>query len=229
MPRTRPTVDPRRAVAYIRASKEEAKLGPEAQRAQLEAFAVRESITIVAWHHDQGVSGGAEMEDRPALVAALIEMRAAGAGLFLVAKRDRLARDRAIAALIERDVHKAGARVQSADGVGNGDDLSDNLLRGMLDLFAEHERGVIRMRTRAALAAKKARGETLGAAPYGFRYQEGSLVQSDAEQGVLAVVRELRAAGMSLRQIGAELGKRGLVSRVGRPFAPMQIGRMLAA
>ena len=111
--RTRPTVDPRRAVAYIRASKEEAKLGPEAQRSQLEAFAALENITIVAWHHDQGVSGGANIDDRPALVAALAALETEQAGALLVASPDRLARDRAIAALIERDVHKAGARVLS--------------------------------------------------------------------------------------------------------------------
>lgn len=70
------------------------------------------------------------------LVAALAELRAVDAGLFLVAKRDRLARDVVVAALIERDVAAAGARVAAADGAGNGATPSDALMRGMLDLFA---------------------------------------------------------------------------------------------
>jgi len=231
MPRTRrtcPTADPRRAVAYTRASKEDAQLGPEAQRAQIEAFAAAEGLTIVAWHHDQGVSGGADIDDRPALLAALAALETEHAGVLLAAKRDRLARNSDIAGFISYSVRRAGARVLCADGA-NGEDMNDRMIRAMRDIIAEQERFEIRRRTRAALGAKKARGETLGAAPYGFRYQEGRLVQNEAEQGVLAVVRELRAARMSLRQIGAELAARGLVSRVGRPFAPMQIGRMLAA
>jgi hypothetical protein len=49
----------------------------------------------------------------------------------------------------------------------------------------------------------------------------------DAEQAALAVVAELRAAGLSHRAIVAELGARGLVSRAGWPFAKTQITRML--
>ena len=40
---------------------------------------------------------------------------------------------------------------------------------------------------------------------------------------------DLRACGLSLRAIAAELGKRGFKSRKARPFAAMQISRMLAA
>jgi DNA invertase Pin-like site-specific DNA recombinase len=226
---SRPVGDPLRAVAYIRGSKDEQKLTPEAQRAQIEAFAAREGIAVVAWYVE-AVSGGAELADRPVLLAALAELRGAGAGVFLVAKRDRLARDLYLALTIEREcVAAAGARVMTADGAANGNDLNDSLLRGILDVFSEHERGMIRARTRAALAAKKARGEHLGAVPYGYQRSGSGLVENEAEQGVLRVVRELRAAGLSQRAIVAELAKRGLVSRVGRPFQATQIARMLAA
>jgi hypothetical protein len=78
------------AVAYLRVSTEDQQLGPEAQRAAIEAWAAREGVQVVAWHLDQGVSGGADVEDRPGLVAAL---RVERAGILLVAKRDRLARE----------------------------------------------------------------------------------------------------------------------------------------
>jgi DNA invertase Pin-like site-specific DNA recombinase len=230
MSRTRRTArldNPTLAIGYIRASKDEAKLGPEAQREQIEAFARVEGLTIVAWHQDQGVSGGAEVEDRPALLAALAELDTAKAGVLLVAKRDRLARNSEIAGFITYSVRKAGARVLSADGA-NGEDMNDRMMRTLQDMFAEQERFEIRRRTKAALAAKKARGEHLGGVPYGFQRSGTGLVPNVAEQGVIAVVKALRAEGLSLRQIVAELDKRGLVSRVGRPFNPMQIGRMAA-
>ena len=81
------------AIAYLRASTEDQRLSPEAQRASIEAWALAQGVVVVAWHVDAGVSGAADLSDRPALVAALAELRLHRAGIFVVAKRDRLARD----------------------------------------------------------------------------------------------------------------------------------------
>src|SRR6185436_18396957 len=109
------------AVAYMRVNTSDQHLSVEAQRAAIEAWAQREGITVAGWHVDHGVSGRAELADRPALVAALAELRTANAGVLIVLRRDRLARDVATAIAIERAVEMCGARVRSADGVGDGD------------------------------------------------------------------------------------------------------------
>jgi DNA invertase Pin-like site-specific DNA recombinase len=217
----------RLAVAYLRVSTDEQKLGPEAQRATIEAWAAREGVSVVAWHIDAGVSGGLDLGDRPALVAALADLRAVHAGLLVVAKRDRLARDVAVAATVDKAVAAAGARVASADGAGNGDTPADAFMRTLLDGAAAYERALIRARTKAALAAKRARGERAGEVPYGFTADvAGRLTPNAAEQQVLSVVRDLRAAGLSLRAIVTELGGRGLASRVGAAFQLTQVARM---
>jgi hypothetical protein len=59
------------AVAYLRASKDEQRLSPEAQRAGIEAWAERESICVAAWCVDQGVRSFSPVAQRPALRAAL--------------------------------------------------------------------------------------------------------------------------------------------------------------
>lgn len=210
--------NPAVAVAYLRCSKStEQHLSPAAQRVQIEAYAAREGLAIVAWFCDDGVSGGADITQRPALLAALSALRAHDAGTLLVLRRDRIARDPYIALTIERAAAAAGARIVCADGAGNGDDPSAVLLRGMLDLFAAHERSMCKARTRAALATKKARGERIGTVPYGYNAgPDGKLVPNAAEQGVIACIRELRAAGLSLRAIETELAKRGILSRSGQ-------------
>jgi site-specific DNA recombinase len=217
------------AVAYIRVSTEEQSLGPEAQRAAIDTWAARQGVQVASWHVDKGVSGGADIGERPALVAALGELRAAGAGVLVVAKRDRLARDVYVAGAIERAAEQSGARVACADGTANGDTPADAFMRSILDAAAAYERALIRARTKAALGAKKARGERAGTVPYGFRLAgDGASLEADAaEQGVLAVVRELRAAGMSHRSIVRALAVRGLVSRSGGPFGQTQVARML--
>lgn len=218
------------AIGYLRVSTEDQNLGPEAQRASIEAWAAREGVQVAAWHVDHGVGGSAPLERRPALLAAVADLRTHRAGVLVVAKRDRLARDIVAGAMVERLAEDAGARVVSAAGEGStGDDPSSVLMRRIVDAFAEHERLVIAMRTRQALAAKKARGELTGNAPFGMRAVGGKLVADEQEQAVLAMVHELRAQRLSLRAIVSALAARGVVSRAGKPFAVPQVHRMLRA
>lgn len=227
--RTAPTASPRTAVAYLRVSTDEQHLGPEAQRAAITAWATREGVSVVAWCCDAGVSGAAAIADRPELLAALAALREHGAGVLAVAKRDRLARDVMAAAMIDRMVVDAGARVVSAAGEGtDSDDPSAVLMRRMVDAFAEYERALIAARTRAALAVKRSRGEATSHAPFGFRAVDGVLVADEAEQAVIAQVRAARARGMTVRAIAAELEAAGIVSRKGRPLAVSAVGELVA-
>lgn len=218
------------AIGYVRVSTDEQRLGPEAQRASIEAWAAREGVQVAAWHADHGVSGATPIEGRPGLCGALAALRAEGAGVLAVAKRDRVARDVVIAAMVERATTAAGARLASADGTGNGDTPADAFMRTVIDGAAAYERGLIRARTTAALAAKAARGERTGEMAYGYRLAaDGIRIEpDDAEQAVLAAVRELRAAGLAHRAVVRVLADRGLASRAGRPFGQTQVARMLA-
>ena len=218
------------AIAYIRVSTSAQELGPEAQRAALEAWAVREGVRVAAWCVDQGVSGATPIEGRPALCAALAAFREHGAGVLLVAKRDRVARDVVVAATIERAATAAGARLVSADGTANGDSPADAFMRTVIDGAAAYERGLIRARTRAALGVKKARGERIGEVSYGFRLgADGVHVEpNEAEQAVLLAVNDLRVVGLSHRAIVAALFTLGFLSRVAKPFQKTQVARILA-
>lgn len=223
--------NPLTAVAYLRVSTEEQHLGIEAQRASIEAWAARAGVTVVGWHVDQGVSGAAPLEKRAGLMAAVDALAQHGAGVLVVAKRDRLARDVVLAALVERLVIREGARVASAAGEGtDGDGPADQMLRSMLDCFAQYERAIIRQRTTAALAVKKARGERVGAVPYGQAVgADGrTLVPCPEEQAVLECVLAWHQQGLSQRAIVAALAADGRCNRSGNPFTKTSVERMLA-
>ncbi|HEY1954374.1 MAG TPA: recombinase family protein [Polyangiaceae bacterium] len=221
--------DSRIAVAYVRVSTSEQRNGPEAQRAAIEAWAAREGVDVAAWCTDQGLSGGKAVEARPGLLSAIAALSEHGAGILIVAKRDRVARDVVIAATVERVAADKGAIVVSAAGEGNGTDPASQFMRTVIDGAAAYERALIRARTKAALAAKASRGERVGAVPYGFRVAaDGVRLESViAEQATIATARALRA-DRSLREVAAALTRRGLFSRSGRPFAASQVQRMLS-
>lgn len=192
-----------KVVGYVRVSTDEQALGPEAQRAALAKWCAANNAELVAVHHDLGISGGAELERRPGLLAALEALRTSGAGVLLVAKRDRLARDVVVAAMVERLTERAGARVLTADGTGNGDGPESGLMRGIIDVFAQYERALIRARTKAALAVKKSRGERVGEIPFGFRVGNvGSHLEANKqEQETIGLIVRLRRQGLTISAI----------------------------
>lgn len=221
--------DPRRAVAYVRVSTDKQDLGPQAQHELISRWAQENDVDIVAEHLDHGVSGGAEVESRPGLVAAINDLARLGAGLLLIAKRDRLARDVGIAALIERQVDGHGAKVVAADGNGNGDDAHAALVRGMADLIASHERELGRERTRSALAVKRKKGERTGGIPLGKRLADDRvrLLDDAYELENIEMAIEFRAKGMSYRQVARALDDAKRETRTGKPWDPQQVRRMV--
>lgn len=220
----KPKNDPAVAVAYLRVSTDEQGLGMEAQRASVTTWAAREGVTVAAWCEDFGVSGGAELEDRPGLVEALRLVRELRAGRLVAAKADRIARDVYVAELVKRDLKAAGAGLALVEGIC-GDDPVSEMAATMMDAFARMERRLIAARTKAALAVKKAKGERIsGRLPFGFQLAADliHLEPCPAEQGTLARIMELRREGMGARRIAAALTLEGIKPR-GAAWKPSKL------
>lgn len=221
--------DATKAVAYVRMSTDRQDLSPDAQRAAIERWASAQGVTVVAWHDDLGVSGGTPLEERPGLLAAIDALDTHNAGVLVVAKRDRLARDVLTAALVERLCERKGARIQTADGAGNESGPEGALMRTLLDAFAAYERALIRARTKGALAVLKAKGRRTGGVPMGSVVDgEGRLGVNELERVAVERSRTLRAEGKSLRAIAAALHAEGHRPR-GRRWHIQTIARLVAS
>jgi DNA invertase Pin-like site-specific DNA recombinase len=218
-----------KSVFYRRVSTDdqaESKAGLQAQFDACSTYAQREGLEIAGEFSDEGISGAAPLDKRPGLLDALALI---GPGdILLVAKRDRLGRDPIITALIEAAVNRQGGRVVSAAGEGtDGDDPTSVLMRRIVDAFSEYERLVIKSRTRAALAAKRKRGQRTGSVPIGSMLVDDgarsktdrplALVTNPAEVATMTLIRELKNSGLTLRQIAAELDRREISTKKGGP------------
>lgn len=236
----------RRAIAYIRLSENEEAARPEgaavvaepreAQRAAIEAWATREHVEIKAWQLDLGVSGVTPIAERPGLVAAYAAIREHEAGMLVAANADRFSHDELVAWLIERAALTEGATLHTADGSparGEAFDATastgESYTRGAVDLARAYQRVLVRSRTRAALAAKRSRGERIGTIPYGYRLAEDGvrLAPDPVEQSVIASVRRLSEDGLSQRAIVARLEAGGVTGRTGAPLKQTQVGHIL--
>ena len=211
-----------RAIIYLRVSTDEqaeSRAGLDGQLDACRAHAARAGMEPAGPFADPGISGAAPLDERPGLVEALAQV--GPDDVLLVAKRDRLGRDPIVVAMIEAAVGKLGGRVVSAAGEGtDDDDPASVLMRRIVDAFAEHERLLIKARTRAALLAKRRRGQRTGGVPLGYalvddgqRSKAGNVVGLEVDPAkveTMLLVRQLRAEGRSLREIAGELDRRGV-------------------
>jgi DNA invertase Pin-like site-specific DNA recombinase len=219
------------AVAYVRVSTDEqveSRAGLEAQLHAIRRHCERHGLTLTGTYSDEGVSGAAQLDKRPGLLDAVNNV--SRGAVLLVAKRDRLARDVVACAVVERMVAKRGGRVVSVAGEGtDSDDATSILMRRIVDAFAEHERLVIAARTRAALQAKRRRGERAGRLPLGYALAPAdtattlsragnpvALVPVEAQLKAVERIRREHAAGLSMRTIAQRLTEDGVPTATGK-------------
>ena len=214
-------------IAYLRVSTDEQAQSGLGLDAQLDAI-TRAIGAPEAVYRDEGISGS--KAGRPGLLDALGALKEGD--VLAVAKRDRLARDMMLSAWIEKEAKKRKARILSAAGEGTeNDDPASQLMRRIVDAFAEYERNLIGARTTAALEQKRRRGEkTGGDIPFGYVLgADGIHLEEDPdEQRVLSLICELREQGWTLRQIGAEMERRGITTKSGKTsWNPNTITKLL--
>ena len=213
-------------IAYLRVSTEQqgkSGLGLEAQREMVARFARNEGLAIAGEHVEIETGKGADaLERRPKLRVALAEARRRKCPV-VVAKLDRLSRDVAfIAGLMAQRVPFIVA------------ELGNSVPPFMLHIYAamaQEERRVISERTKAALAAAKARGTKLGnprLAEVRGKAHAGNRAAADRfAANVLPIIAPMRAEGASLRQIAEALNERRVPTARGGTWASTQVGEIL--
>lgn len=222
-------------VAYFRVSTKrqgESGLGLEGQAAAVEAFAKQTGKQIVARYLE--VESGRK-SDRPQLVKALAHARRSK-GTLTVAKLDRLSRDVEFLARVMNS---------GCDFVACDNPTANRLTLHVLAAVADDEARRISERTKAGLAALKARGVKLGSARPGHwdgnedarlkglakaRTVAAEVRSEQADQAyadIFTLVTEWRASGITLAGIAEKLNADGHTTRRGKPWNPVQVSRVL--
>lgn len=196
-----------RFAAYLRVSgalQGDSGLGLEAQERAVRAAAPVRGVQV-AEILSEVVSGAARR--LPKRDEALARCRAGELDGLIVAKLDRLARDASGLFRIAADAEQHGYRIIIADSglTIPGETAADRMFVGMLAVFAEFERGLLRERTKAALAEARARGTTLG---------RPRLLSDDVVEEVL----RMHEAGLKGTAIAKALNERGIKSATGKEW-----------
>ena len=221
-------------IAYYRVStkqQEESGLGLDGQKAAVMAYSQQHSSPIIAEY--QEVETG-KRSDRPELAKAVAHARRAGATL-VVAKLDRLARN-AVFLLTLRD---SGLPLVFCDMPH-----ANELTIGIMAVVAQEEARWISDRTKAGLAATKAKGTLLGSSRPGHwvgheeQRRAGGLRGSAAAgrwhakaaraaySDLVPLIREMRSGGATLLAVATKLNEMGHTTRRGCRWNQSQVMRV---
>lgn len=220
--------DQTKFVAYLRVSTAKqgrSGLGLEAQRESVKRFVADRHGRIIAPEFVEIETG--KNNNRPELAKALKRCRATGATL-VVAKLDRLSRNAAfLMTLRDSGVAFVAADVPDAN----------TMTVGVLALVAQHEREAISARTKAALAAAKARGKKLGGVrpgggKIGKHQRKGvaaNVAKADARvMDVAEDLRALMAEKLSLNAMARRLNELSITASRGGKWTATGVRRALA-
>lgn len=222
-------------VAYYRVSTERqgrSGLGLEAQREAVARQIAQQGGHLIGEFTE--VESG-KRNDRPQLAKALAAARSKGA-VLIIAKLDRLARNARFLLSVVEGAGEAGVLFCDMPQLPAGP--VGKFMLTQLAAVAELEAGLISQRTKAALAAAKARGVRLGNPNLQPGTSKAALKASKARSAqakaaardVLPYVRAAQRAGAtSLTKIAHALEARGVrTPRGGTTWAPSQVARILA-
>jgi DNA invertase Pin-like site-specific DNA recombinase len=223
-----------KAVIYYRVSTQEqgrSGLGLEAQRTAAQAFCQLRGLTICREFTEVETGKKFKLSNRPQLQAALDHARSCHC-VLVIAKLDRLARNAAfVCTLLESNLPILAVDMPEAD----------RTFLQIMAVIAEREAKMISDRTKAALAAYKARGGKLGA----HLPQCQNLTQEAREKGAIAAGKtvhekaieryqhlfpgllEMRAHGKTYKEIAEELNAEGHETARGNPWSIMQVKNVL--
>ena len=212
-------------VSYLRVSTQrqgEFGLGLEAQRAAVLAYLNGGDWTLAQEFVE--IESGKRQDNRPELAKAFAACGAYGAKL-IIARLDRLS----------RNAHfLLGLREEGVEFVAVDMPHANRLTVGIMALVAEQEREAISARTKAALAAAKARGTRLGK-PKGTSVLRGEVGNAnsvtankakaeDFAKGLRPILEEL--SSLSARAAAQELDRRGFATARGGKWSPVHVIRL---
>lgn len=212
-------------VAYYRVSTSkqgQSGLGVDAQKAAVAQYMSAKAFSIVLEEYTEVETGkGANaLEKRPQLRAALAACKKYGATL-IIAKLDRLARNvHFVTGLLETGVDFIAADMPQANKV----------MIQMHSVMAEWERDQISARTKAALVAAKERGVLLGVkGPENLRrnIEERKKAADEFARRLLGILLSFRAAGLSQREMVAQLNQSGFPAPRGGKWSLIQLQRVI--
>lgn len=198
----------------------------DAQAEKIRQYASLYGIELVEVIVDGGFS--AKDMNRPGLQKALDKLKRKEADGLIIYKLDRLTRSvMDLGRMVQTHFSKGSTLISVVEQIDTSS-ASGRMVINLLTVVSQWEREAIGERTKAVMQHKRARGEYVGEAPFGWRVGPDGvrLEENPDEQRVIRLIAKLRDGGLSIRQIATRLNAEQVPAR-GKQWHRTSVERVL--
>jgi DNA invertase Pin-like site-specific DNA recombinase len=216
-----------RAVIYARfSSHSQQDQSIDGQIRACREYAERVGYTVIGEYIDRRIPG--KTDSRPEFQRLIRDAQKGGFSFVLVWKFDRFARNRYDSAIYKARLQRYGAKLVSVtEAIPDNPEgvILEAILEGMAEYYSLNLSQNIRRGQRETILQGKTTG---GYAPLGYKIENGRYQIDESAAPYVRYIFEAYASGTKKAEIIAEVARRGLRNRAGKPFSFSSFSRLLS-
>ena len=190
-------------------------------------FALKNNLKYTIYNEGEGVSGGAEIKDRPQLNRLLLDIRNGDIKAIWFRNQNRLERNSATYVIFISEAKKYNVDVYFNDKLHNFDNPSDNLLGNITSAVNQYQRDLQASQTKRTLKDNVRDGKVWSVVAYGYKSENGYLAIDKEEAIVVRDIFKMSLSGKGTDSIANDLNDKGVSSRKGKLFRGKTIQGMI--
>ena len=206
---------------YTRLSvSDEASTSIENQLKEGKAFASKNNYkNYKIYNEGEGISGGAEIKDRPQLFKLLQDINEEAISVVWFRNQNRLERSSNTWHIFTTEAKKHNVLIYFNDKLFDFSNAQDNLYGTIQSALNQYQRDLQSAQTRKVLAMKMKEGLTWGITAYGYdKDKDSKLVIHETESKVVLKMYKDSLAGIGTRTIAKSLNDLGIRTKRGTKF-----------
>ena len=199
---------------YTRLSKEDKdSTSIKNQIREGKAFASKLKTEYKLYDEGEGISGGAEIKDRPQLFTLLQDIRSNEIDKVWFRSQNRLERNSSTYVIFISEAQKHKVDVYFNDKLLDFNNPSDNLLGTITSAVNQYQKDLQAFQTKRTLKDNVREGKVWSVVAYGYKSDNGYLAIDDEEALIVKLIYKESLKGSGRDKIAEMLNKRGVLTR----------------
>ena len=199
---------------YTRLSKEDKdSTSIQNQIREGKEFASKLNEEYKLYNEGEGISGGAEIKDRPQLFSLLQDMRSNDIDSVWFRNQNRLERNSSTYAIFISEAQKYKVNVYFNDKLLDFDNPSDNLLGTITSAVNQYQKDLQASQTKRTLKDNIKEGKVWSVVAYGYKSENGFLTIDEDESLIVKRIYDESLKGVGTRKIAELLNDDGVPTR----------------
>lgn len=168
---------------------------------------------IVIYNEGQGISGGAEIKDRPQLFRLLQDFRDKTINAVWFRNQNRLERNSNTWHIFISEAKKYNIKVYFNDKLFDFDNPQENLFGSITSALNQYQKDLQSVQTKRTLSDNASEGKVWSVVAYGYKSDNGYLAIDDKEAEIIKEIYKLSLSGKGYNFIANYLNDKNIPTR----------------